>query len=145
MVDQAAGSYPRRICIGIEQNRIHMLLAVLHRHGGVNATSMDVYLNIVGGMRVQETAADLAIVIAVISSLRAQALPLDLVVFGEIGLAGEVRPVPGGEERLVEAHKQGYKQAIIPMANKPRKPIKGLRLFAINRLAEVIDILKQQL
>ncbi len=131
---------PRRVTLGLEQNRLAMLLAVLHRHGGIGMFDQDVFVNVVGGMRVTETAADLAVVMAALSSLRNQPLPSDLVVFGELGLAGEVRPVPNGEERLKTAAKHGFKHAIIPKANAPKsQQVDGLKVTAISRVAEILD------
>jgi DNA repair protein RadA/Sms len=116
-----------------------MLLAVLHRHGGLLTGDQDVFVNVVGGVRVSETAADMAVLLAVVSSFRNQPLPGDLVVFGEIGLSGELRPVPNGQERLQEAAKHGFHQAIIPAANKPKHPVQGLEVTAVDRLAQVLE------
>ena len=124
LVDTSMAGNPRRVTLGLEGNRLNMLLAVLHRHGGVSLGDQDVFANVVGGMKIQETAADLPLLLAVLSSLRARALPNDLVVFGEVGLAGEIRPVANGEERLMEAVKHGFKRAIVPEANRPRKTAK---------------------
>ena len=140
LVDECHGSNPRRVTLGLEQNRLAMLLAVLHRHGGVAMYDQDVYVNAVGGVRINETAADLAVLLAALSSFRDRPLPTDLVVFGEVGLAGEIRPVPNGEERLREAAKHGFKQAIVPRANLPRRGsrVEGLELRGVTRLAEVM-------
>ena len=140
LVDECHGSNPRRVTLGLEQNRLAMLLAVLHRHGGVAMYDQDVYVNAVGGVRINETAADLAVLLAALSSFRDRPLPTDLVVFGEVGLAGEIRPVPNGEERLREAAKHGFKQAIVPRANVPRRGsrVEGLELRGVTRLAEVM-------
>ncbi len=124
LVDQSQLGNPRRVALGLESNRLNMLLAVLHRHGGVALGDQDVYVNVVGGMRIQETAADLPLLLAALSSYRNRPLPNDLIVFGEVGLAGEIRPVQNGEERLHEALKHGFKRAIIPEANRPRKTVK---------------------
>jgi DNA repair protein RadA/Sms len=137
LVDNSHVQQPRRVCVGIEQNRLAMLLAVLHRHAGVSSYDNDIFINIVGGVRINETAADLPILLSIFSSLKDIPLPRDLVVFGEIGLAGEVRPVQGGIERLSEAVKHGFKRAIIPVANKPKQNITGLEIIAVSRLAEV--------
>ncbi|MEF8833533.1 MAG: DNA repair protein RadA, partial [Halofilum sp. (in: g-proteobacteria)] len=126
LVDDSALSNPRRVALGLEQNRLSMLLAVLHRHAGVAMQDQDVYVNAVGGVRIAETAADLAVLGACISSFRDRPLPTDLVVFGEVGLAGEIRPVPNGEERLNEAAKHGFTRAIVPRANAPRRAIEGM-------------------
>ncbi len=124
LVDQAAGSSPRRVTLGLEGNRLAMLLAVLHRHAGVSLGDQDVFANVVGGMRIQETAADLPMLLAALSSFRGRPVGGSLVVFGEVGLAGEIRPVQGGEERLQEAVKHGFKRAIVPAGNRPRKSVK---------------------
>ena len=116
-----------------------MLLAVLHRHTGIATYDQDVFVNVVGGIKISETAADLAIVLAIISSLRNKSLPKDLIVFGEIGLAGEIRPVQNGPERLNEAAKHGFKQAIIPVANKPKKGIDGMTISGVKRLSDAIS------
>ncbi|MDP3858024.1 MAG: DNA repair protein RadA [Stagnimonas sp.] len=121
LVDASAAGNPRRVTLGLEGNRLHMLLAVLHRHAGIALGDQDVFANVVGGMKISETAADLPLLVAALSSFRGQAVPNDLVIFGEVGLAGEIRPVPNGEERLLEAAKHGFKRAIVPEANRPRK------------------------
>ena len=139
LVDQGQSGNPRRVTLGLEQNRLSMLLAVLHRHGGMLLADQDVFVNVVGGVKVTETAADLAVVLAVLSSFRDQPLPDGLIVFGEIGLSGELRPVPNGQERLNEAAKHGFKQAIIPAANKPKKPFDDFEVKAVQRLSEVLD------
>ncbi|MDG4551806.1 MAG: DNA repair protein RadA [Candidatus Contendobacter sp.] len=140
LVDECHGGNPRRVTLGLEQNRLAMLLAVLHRHGGVAMYDQDVYVNAVGGVRINETAADLAVLLAALSSFRDRPLPTDLVVFGEVGLAGEIRPVPNGEERLREAAKHGFKQAIVPRANLPRRGgrVEGLDVRGVSRLGEVM-------
>jgi len=115
-----------------------MLLAVVHRHGGLFMADQDVFVNVVGGVKVTETSADLALVLALVSSLRDQTLPQDLVVFGEVGLAGEIRPVPGGQERLQEAAKHGFKRAIVPRANVPRGGIAGMQITGVARMSEAI-------
>ncbi|MDA1107759.1 MAG: DNA repair protein RadA [Proteobacteria bacterium] len=142
LVDESHASNPRRVTLGLDQNRLAMLLAVLHRHGGVAMYDQDVFVNVVGGVRVTETGADLAVVLAALSSLRSRPLPRDLVVFGELGLAGEVRPVQSGEARLREAVKHGFKQAIIPTANAPKGGIKGMEIHAVQRLSEALDVLR---
>ena len=140
LVDESHLSNPRRVTTGLESNRLAMLLAVLHRHGGVVTYDQDVFANVVGGVRVTETGADLAVVLALMSSLRSRTLPQDLVVFGEVGLAGEIRPVPNGQERLMEAAKHGFKRALVPKANAPRKDIEGLEVVAVSRLDEALSI-----
>jgi DNA repair protein RadA/Sms len=139
LVDQSQLGNPRRVTLGLEQNRLSMLLAVLHRHGGLMLADQDVFVNVVGGVRVSETAADLAVLLAVMSSFRDRPLPADLIVFGEVGLSGELRPVPNGQGRLNEAAKHGFHRAIIPAANKPRQPVDGLEITAVNRLSQVLD------
>lgn len=130
---------PRRVTVGLDQNRLTMLLAILTRHGGIFTSDQDVFLNAVGGVRVTETSADLANLLAVVSSLRDTPLSQDLIAFGEVGLAGEIRPVANGQERLIEAAKHGFKRAIVPAANKPRRPIDELEIIAINKLSEALD------
>jgi len=132
---------PRHVTLGLEKNRLSMLLAVLHRHGGVAAADQDVYVNVVGGVKVSETAVDLAVLLAILSSFRDHPLPVDLVVFGEVGLAGEIRPVPNGQERLREAAKHGFTRAIIPAANAPKTAIKGLEVTSVQRLSDAIGAL----
>jgi DNA repair protein RadA/Sms len=140
LVDQSPLANPRRVTLGLEQNRLAMLLAVLHRHGGVGVFDQDVFVNIVGGIRVQETAADLPVLLAVLSSLRDRALAEKTVAFGEVGLSGELRPVPNGEERLKEAATHGFRRAIVPRANAPKKgAFKDLEVIAVERLAEAIE------
>lgn len=139
LVDDSSLGNPRRVTIGLEQNRLSMLLAVLNRHGGIATSDQDVFVNVVGGVRVTETGADLATLLAVLSSLRNRVLDRGLVVFGEVGLAGEVRPVSGGDERLGEAAKHGFTQAIVPKANAPRKAIPGLKVAAVSTLAEALE------
>ncbi len=138
LVDATQSMNPRRVAVGIEQNRLNLLLAVLHRHGGVATSGYDVFINVVGGVRLNETATDLPAVLAVYSSFRDQALSTGLVSFGELGLAGEIRPVPYGDERLREAAKQGFERAIVPSANVPRKPIDGLEVIGVDRLDAVL-------
>ncbi len=138
LVDEAHGQ-PRRLSVGLEQNRLAMLLAVLHRHAGVACFDQDVFINAVGGVRIGEPAADLAVLLAIVSSLRNRPLPDKLVVFGEVGLAGEVRPVAHGQERLKEAAKLGFCRAIVPQANVPRQGIDGLELIPVERLEQAVD------
>ena len=138
LVDTAHAPNPRRLSVGLEQNRLAMLLAVLHRHAGIACYDQDVFVNAVGGVRITEPAADLAVLLAVVSSLTDRPLAKKMVVFGEVGLAGEVRPAPRGQERLREAAKLGFTQAIIPTANQPRQPIDGIEIIAVDRLAEAV-------
>ena len=143
LVDDVQGGHPRRVAVGLDAQRLAMHLAVLHRHCGVAMADQDVFANVVGGVRINETGADLALMAAVMSSFRARALPRDLVVFGEIGLTGEVRPAPNGQERLHEARKHGFTRAICPRANRPRRPIDGIQVHAVATLAEALDILRE--
>ena len=141
LVDQSPLANPRRVALGLEQNRLAMLLAVLHRHGGVAVSDQDVFVNVVGGIRVQETAADLAVLIAVLSSFRDRALSRKLVVFGEVGLSGEIRPVPNGEERVREAATQGFERVILPRGNAPKRKVGEIEIIAVDRLSEAIAAL----
>ncbi|TXH71559.1 MAG: DNA repair protein RadA [Thiothrix sp.] len=141
LVDTSHAGHARRVTLGMEQNRLAMLLAVLHRHGGISMYDQDVFINIVGGVKISETAADLPLLLAALSSFRSRPLPADVVIFGEVGLAGEIRPVPNGEERLREAAKHGFKQAIVPKANKPHHAIQGMRVTAVARLEEAMAAL----
>ncbi len=142
LVDESHLSNPRRVTVGLEQNRLAMLLAVLHRHGGIATYDQDVFVNVVGGVRLTETAADLPLLLSVLSSMRNRPLPEGLIAFGEVGLAGEIRPVPNGQERLKEAAKHGYKRAIVPAANRPKRPIEGMEITGVNRLSEAVDALR---
>jgi DNA repair protein RadA/Sms len=139
LTDESQGMNPRRVSVGLEANRLALLLAVLHRHGGVSTAGRDVFLNVVGGVHISETAGDLPAVLAVASSLHDRPLAHGLVCFGELGLAGEVRPVPFGEERLREVAKHGFERAIVPQANVPRKPIEGLNVIGVERLSQALD------
>ncbi|MEK6805216.1 MAG: DNA repair protein RadA [Pseudomonadota bacterium] len=142
LVDTVKFGNPRRVTLGLESNRLHMLLAVLHRHGGVSLGDQDVFANVVGGMRIQEPAADLPLLLAALSSFRGRALPQGLVVFGEVGLAGEIRPVAGGEERLIEAAKHGFKRALVSEANKPRRGTKiDIEVTSVSRLDQALGAL----
>ena len=141
LVDDSHLANPRRVTLGLDQNRLAMLLAVLHRHGGIPTHDQDVFLNVVGGVKVLETASDLALMAAVMSSLRNRPLPHGLLVFGEVGLSGEVRPVPSGQERLKEAAKHGFKRAIVPKGNAPKEAPAGLEVVAVTRLEQALDAL----
>ncbi len=141
LADPSGGGPPRRVAIGLEQNRLTLLLAALHRHGGIATHSHDVFVNVVGGVRIIEPAADLAALLATISSIRDRPLPRGLVVFGEVGLAGEIRPVAYGEERLREAAKVGFTRAVIPRANTPKLPIDGLAITVVDSLKDVMRVL----
>ena len=142
LVDDAHGMNPRRLTVGLEQNRLAMLLAVLHRHAGVAAYDQDVFVNAVGGVRIAEPAADLAVLLAIVSSLRSRPLPPKLVVFGEVGLAGEVRPAPRGQERLREAAKLGFTRALIPKANVPKHAVEGIEVVGVDRVADAVAELR---
>jgi DNA repair protein RadA/Sms len=142
LVDASHATNPRRVAVGLEGNRVAMLLAVLHRHAGVALHAHDVFVNVVGGVRLGETAADLPVLAAALSSLEGHSLPQDLVCFGEVGLAGEIRPVPFGEERLREAAKHGFRRAVVPRANAPRRPVQGMHVTAVGRLAEAVAALR---
>jgi DNA repair protein RadA/Sms len=140
LVDQSSLGNPRRVTLGLEQNRLAMLLAVLHRHGGIAVYDQDVFVNVVGGIRVQETAADLPVMLAVLSSFRDRPLPDKMVAFGEVGLSGEIRPVPNGEERLREAATHGFLKAIVPKANAPKKLKMGeMEIVPVERLRDALD------
>ena len=138
LVDASHVPSARRLSVGLEQNRLAMLLAVLHRHAGVAAFDQDVFINAVGGVKIAEPAADLAVLLAIQSSMRNKALPRGLVVFGEVGLAGEIRPAPRGQERLREAAKLGFSTALIPKANAPRQAIEGLTVIAVDRIDQAL-------
>jgi len=141
LVDESHSNNPRRVCLGLDPNRLNMLLAVMHRHGSIAMFDQDVFINIVGGVRLTETSADTALLLAALSSFRDKPLPNDIFTFGEVGLAGEIRPVSNGQERLREAAKHGFKTAIIPKANMPRKgeTIDGLNIIGVQRVSELID------
>src|SRR5574337_7731 len=143
LVDPAHSPRPRRLCVGLEQNRLAMLLAVLHRHAGVVCFDQDVFVNAVGGVKIGEPAADLAVLLAIVSSLRNRPLPAKLVVFGEVGLAGEIRPAPRGQERLKEAAKLGFEIAFVPKANTPKQAMSGLRVVALDRIEQAIERLRE--
>ena len=141
----SGGISPRRLSVGLERDRLAMLLAVLHRHGGVATGDQDVFVNAVGGVRISEPAADLAVLLAITSSLRGKPLPKGFIAFGEVGLAGEVRPAPRGQERLREAAKLGFSVAVVPKANAPRKAdraLEGLTIHAVERVDEAIALVR---
>ncbi|MFN7779588.1 MAG: DNA repair protein RadA [Betaproteobacteria bacterium] len=142
LVDAAHVPNPRRLSVGLESQRLAMLLAVLHRHAGVATFDQDVFVNAVGGVRIQEPAADLAVLLAIVSSMRNKPLPRGLVCFGEVGLAGEIRPAPRGQDRLREAAKLGFALAVIPKANAPKQPIEGLEVVAVDRLEQALERIK---
>ena len=136
------GPSARRLSVGLERDRLAMLLAVLHRHAGVASADQDVFVNAVGGVRITEPAADLAVLLAIQSSLRGRALPRGFIAFGEVGLAGEVRPAPRGQERLKEAAKLGFSVAVVPRANAPKKPVEGLTVHPVDRIEDAIELLR---
>jgi DNA repair protein RadA/Sms len=142
LVDEATGGYPKRLAIGLDQQRLAMHLAVLHRHCGVTLNDQDVFVNVVGGVRIAETGADLAVLLAVLSSFRNRALPRDLIVFGELGLTGEVRPVANGQERIAEARKHGFRMAIVPYANRPRQVLEGMVVHGVKSLESALEVLE---
>ncbi|MEY4726637.1 MAG: repair protein RadA [Pseudomonadota bacterium] len=139
----SGGPSPRRLSVGLDRDRLAMLLAVLHRHAGVACMDQDVFVNAVGGVRISEPAADLSVLLSIQSSLRGKPLPQGFIAFGEVGLAGEVRPAPRGQERLKEAAKLGFSVAIIPKANAPKKPIEGLKVHAVERVDEAIALVRE--
>jgi DNA repair protein RadA/Sms len=143
LVDEAHAPNPKRLCVGLEQNRLAMLLAVLHRHAGVACFDQDVFVNAVGGVRIGEPAADLAVLLAIVSSLKNKPLPQKLIVFGEVGLAGEVRPVQRGQERLKEAAKLGFTHAIVPKANQPKQAVKDIEVYGVDRLEQALTRLRE--
>jgi DNA repair protein RadA/Sms len=141
LVDYSPLNNPRRVAVGMEQNRLSMLLAVMHRHAGIQMADQDVFVNVVGGVRVGETGADLATLLALVSSFRNKPLPMDLVVFGEVGLSGEIRPVPSGQERLREAAKHGFRRAIVPHSNVPKEMPEGMQVIGVSKLSEALEAL----
>ncbi len=138
LVDESPYGAPKRVTVGLEYNRLSMLLAVLHRHAGVQAGDQDVYVNVVGGVKVGETSADLAVLCAIVSSLKNKVLPQDLIVFGEVGLSGEIRPVSSGQERILEAAKHGFKKAIVPNANIPKGGVPGMEVIGVSTLQQAL-------
>ena len=141
LVDDSNFGNPRRVAVGLEQNRLSMLLAVLHKHGGVMIGDQDVFVNAVGGVKIIETSADLALIFSLVSSFRDRTLQRDMVVFGEIGLSGEIRPVPSGVERLREAAKHGFKKAVVPVGNVPKETISGIEIIPVKNISEAMSLL----
>ncbi|MFU8815690.1 MAG: DNA repair protein RadA [Pseudomonadales bacterium] len=141
LVDVVQGGYARRVAVGLEAQRLAMHLAVLHRHCGITLADQDVFANVVGGVRITETGADLAALLAVLSSFRNRILPKDLIVFGELGLTGEVRPVANGQQRLAEARKHGFRRAIVPFANRPKEAIAGMAVHGVKSLSGALEVL----
>jgi DNA repair protein RadA/Sms len=142
LVDGVQGGYPKRVAVGLEAQRLAMHLAVLHRHCGITLADQDVFANVVGGVRIGETGADLAALLAVLSSFRNRTLPRDLIAFGELGLTGEVRPVSNGQQRLAEARKHGFQKAIVPYANRPKEAIPGMAVHGVKSLAGALEVLE---
>ncbi|MAA61829.1 UNVERIFIED_ORG: DNA repair protein RadA/Sms [Idiomarina abyssalis] len=141
LVDYSALANPRRVAVGLEATRLALLLAVLHRHGGLQVSDQDVFVNVVGGVKVSETSADLALLLAIVSSFKGEPLARELIVFGEVGLAGEIRPVPNGLERLNEAAKHGFKKAIVPIGNTPKTSPKGMEVIGVKNLQQALDVM----
>jgi DNA repair protein RadA/Sms len=139
LVDQSQLGNPRRVAVGLEQNRLAMLLAVLHRHAGISMSDQDVFINVVGGMRISETASDLPLLLAIVSSFKDRPLPNDMIMFGEIGLSGEIRPIQNGIERLNEAVKHGFKQALVPKANSPKGGLPNLDIQTVTHISQVME------
>ena len=142
LVDDAAGGHPKRVAVGLDQQRLAMHLAVLHRHCGIALSDQDVFANVVGGVRITETGADLALLLAVLGSFRDRVLPRELIVFGELGLTGELRPVANGQERLREAAKHGFKAAIVPLANRPKEPVGSMTVHGVKTLPAALEVLQ---
>jgi len=143
LVDPVQGGNPRRLAVGLDAQRLALLLAVLHRHGGVDTSGYDVFVNAVGGVRIQEPAVDLAVLLSINSSLRNKPLPAKSIVFGEVGLAGEIRPVQRGQERIREAAKLGFRTVLIPTANKPKLPVDGVTIVTVDRVGEALAALRE--
>ncbi|XOV83593.1 MAG: DNA repair protein RadA [bacterium] len=141
LVDEVAGGYAKRVAVGLDQQRLAMHLAVMHRHCGITLSDQDVFANVVGGVRISETGADLALLLAVLSSFRDRVLPRDLIVFGELGLTGELRPVANGQERLREAAKHGFKRAIVPFANRPKERLPNMAVHGVQSLSSALEVL----
>ncbi|KFK55182.1 DNA repair protein RadA, partial [Vibrio vulnificus] len=139
LVDYSQLANPRRVAVGLEQNRLSLLLAVLHKHGGLQMADQDVFVYVVGGVEVTETSADLALIMALQASFRDRALPKDVVIFGDVGLAGDTRTVPSGQKRLKEAFKHGLKKASVPLANMPKGGIPGIQIHGVKKLADAIS------
>ena len=141
LVDEVAGGYAKRVAVGLDQQRLAMHLAVMHRHCGITLADQDVFANVVGGVRITETGADLVLLLAVLSSFRDRILPRDLIVFGELGLTGELRPVANGQERLREAAKHGFKRAIVPFANRPKDSLPNMAVHGVQSLSSALEVL----
>lgn len=141
LVDNTPLNNPRRVAVGLDHNRLAMLIAVLHRHGGIQMHDQDVFVNVVGGIKVSDTSADLALLLSMLSSFKNNALPKGLIAFGEVGLSGEIRPVPNGSERIIEAAKHGFTRAIVPTANAPKNLVEGIEVLAVERLNDALDLI----
>lgn len=142
LVDNTSGQF-KRVSVGLEQNRLAMQLAILHKHGGIVTSDQDVFINVVGGIKTNDTAVDLAVILAIVSSFANKIIDKEIVVFGEVGLTGEIRPVYNGEERIIEAAKHGFKIAIVPKANQPKKEIKGIKIMGVETLEEALKVIHQ--
>ncbi|MBT5230181.1 MAG: DNA repair protein RadA [Methylococcales bacterium] len=142
LVDSSQGEGTKRVIVGLDQNRSAMLIAVLNKHGGIPLGGMDIFTNVVGGLKITETSADLALLIAIVSSLKNKSLPKDIIAFGEVGLSGEIRPVPSGQERIREAAKHGFHTAIVPKNNAPKEPIKGIKVIAADKLYDALQAIE---
>jgi DNA repair protein RadA/Sms len=142
LTDPVQGGVPRRLSVGLDPQRLALLLAVLHRHGGVETGGYDVFVNAVGGVRIQEPAADLAVLLAIESSIKNRPLPAKSLVFGEVGLAGEIRPVQRGQERIREAAKLGFRTVVIPTANRPKHAVDGVMIVAVDRVDQALTALR---
>ncbi|OUR65366.1 DNA repair protein RadA, partial [Bermanella sp. 47_1433_sub80_T6] len=141
LVDESHLGHPKRVTVGLDQNRLSMLLAVMHRHAGIHCGDQDVYINVVGGVKVSETSADLALLMSILSSFKDKPLPQDMVIFGEVGLSGEIRPVPSGQDRLKEAAKHGFKRAIAPKANVPKGGIPGMQVIPVENISQALEFI----
>jgi DNA repair protein RadA/Sms len=141
LVDHNQGNHARRVAVGLDQNRLNLLLAVLHRHGGLALSDQDVFVNVVGGVKATEAASDLALLLSIVSSFQNKALARDVIAFGEVGLSGEIRPVPHGQDRILDAMKHGFKRAVVPKGNRPKKPIEGIEVIGVSQLSEALEVI----
>ncbi len=141
LVDNTPLNNPRRVAVGLDQNRLAMLIAVLNRHCGIQMHDQDVFVNVVGGMKVSDTSADVALLLSMLSSFRNKPLSRGLIAFGEVGLSGEIRPVPNGGERIIEAAKHGFTRAIAPIANMPKQPVEGIEVLAVEKLSDALELI----
>ena len=145
LVDHNQGTHARRVAVGLDQNRLNLLLAVLHRHGGLALSDQDVFVNVVGGVKATEAASDLALLLSIVSSFQNKAIARHTIAFGEVGLSGEIRPVPHGQDRILDAMKHGFKRAVVPKANLPKKPIEGIDVIGVSQLAEALEVISGNL